>query len=58
MIPAFARMVRDESGQGLVEYAIILTLIAAVAVVALRFLGGNTGKLYSNASNATNGIGS
>jgi pilus assembly protein Flp/PilA len=30
---------RDESGQGLAEYALILALIAIVAIVALVFLG-------------------
>ena len=29
----------DDEGQGLAEYALILTLIAIVAVVALIFLG-------------------
>ena len=31
---------RDEKGQGLAEYALILTLIAIVAIVSLIFLGG------------------
>jgi pilus assembly protein Flp/PilA len=30
---------RDEEGQGLAEYALILALIAIVAIVALLFLG-------------------
>ena len=29
----------DDDGQGLAEYALILTLIALVAIVALIFLG-------------------
>ena len=32
--------VRDEEGQGLAEYALILALIAILAIVALLFLGG------------------
>jgi pilus assembly protein Flp/PilA len=32
--------VRDEEGQGLAEYALILALIAILAIVALIFLGG------------------
>ena len=32
--------IRDEEGQGLAEYALILALIAIVAIVALIFLGG------------------
>jgi pilus assembly protein Flp/PilA len=31
---------RDDDGQGLAEYALILALIAIVAIVALIFLGG------------------
>jgi pilus assembly protein Flp/PilA len=30
---------RDEEGQGLAEYALILALIAVVAIIALLFLG-------------------
>lgn len=37
---AIARLAEDEEGQGLTEYALILALIAIVAIVALRFLGG------------------
>ena len=39
--------VRDEEGQGLAEYALILVLIAIVAVVALIFLGGQVSKMLS-----------
>ena len=39
--------VRDEEGQGLAEYALILSLIAVVAIVSLVFLGGNVSKLLS-----------
>jgi pilus assembly protein Flp/PilA len=35
-----ASLRRDEEGQGLAEYALILALIAIVAIVALLFLGG------------------
>ena len=31
---------RDEDGQGLTEYALILSLVVVVAIVALLFLGG------------------
>ena len=31
---------RDEDGQGLAEYALILALIAIIAIAALIFLGG------------------
>ena len=35
-----ATLRRDEDGQGLAEYALILALIAIVAIIALLFLGG------------------
>jgi len=39
--------VPDEEGQGLAEYALILSLIAIVAIVALMFLGGSVSTLLS-----------
>ena len=38
---------RDEEGQGLAEYALILALIAIVAIVALIFLGGQVSQILS-----------
>ncbi len=39
-----ARINRDEEGQGLAEYALILALIAIVAIVALIFLGNQVSR--------------
>lgn len=33
-------LLKDESGQGMAEYGLILALIAVVAIVALNALGG------------------
>jgi pilus assembly protein Flp/PilA len=38
---------RDDKGQGLAEYALILALIAIVAIVALIFLGGQVKTILS-----------
>ena len=38
---------RDEEGQGLAEYALILALIAIVAIIALIFLGQQVSKVLS-----------
>ena len=38
---------RDEEGQGLAEYALILALIAIVAIIALIFLGGQVSTILS-----------
>jgi pilus assembly protein Flp/PilA len=35
-----AQFERDDDGQGLAEYALILALIAIVCIVALLFMGG------------------
>ncbi len=42
-----ATLRRDEEGQGLAEYALILALIAIVAIIALIFLGGQVSKILS-----------
>ena len=41
-----------EKGQGLVEYALILVLIAAVVVIALVAFGPFLGDLYSQIVNS------
>jgi len=41
------RKARTEDGQGLVEYALILVLIAIVAILALVFLGNNVSTMLS-----------
>jgi pilus assembly protein Flp/PilA len=38
---------RDEEGQGLAEYALILALIAIIAIAALIFLGGQISGILS-----------
>jgi pilus assembly protein Flp/PilA len=42
-----ASLHRDEEGQGLAEYALILALIAIVAIIALIFLGGQVSSILS-----------
>jgi pilus assembly protein Flp/PilA len=39
LIRLLAILHRDEEGQGLAEYALILALIAIISIVALLFLG-------------------
>ena len=42
-----ASLRRDEEGQGLAEYALILALIAIVAIIALIFLGTQVSTILS-----------
>jgi pilus assembly protein Flp/PilA len=45
-----AALLRDDSGQGLVEYALIISLVAIVAVAALTVLGKKASNSLSNAA--------
>jgi pilus assembly protein Flp/PilA len=41
-----------EDGQGLVEYALILVLVAIVVIGLLTMLGGTVGNVFSNVVSA------
>ncbi len=43
------RFVKDESGQGLTEYALIIALVAVALVVALGTLKSGIGNAYNKA---------
>lgn len=43
-----------ERGQGLVEYAIILALIAIVVIAIMSILGGKVANTFSSISNSLN----
>jgi pilus assembly protein Flp/PilA len=45
---------RDEVGASLVEYALLLALIAVVALVALHFLGGSVANTLNNVGSSIN----
>jgi Flp pilus assembly pilin Flp len=45
---------RDELGASLVEYALLLALIAVVALVALHFLGGSVANTLSSVGQSIN----
>jgi pilus assembly protein Flp/PilA len=47
---AIARLMENEEGQGLTEYALILALIAIVAIAALTLLGGKVQSALSTVS--------
>ncbi len=43
-----SRFVREEEGQGLVEYALIIGLIAIVAIVALTLSGKSVSGMFNS----------
>jgi pilus assembly protein Flp/PilA len=47
--------VRSESGQGLVEYALILFLVAIVVIAVLVLLGPQIGTVFSSVVRALGG---
>lgn len=46
-----ARSLIPQRGQGMVEYALILVLIALVVIVILQVLGHQVGNAFSNINN-------
>jgi pilus assembly protein Flp/PilA len=47
---------RNEKGQGLVEYALILVLVAIVVIAALMILGPIIGNAFSTINNSLVGV--
>ena len=43
--------IRDDEGQGLVEYALIIAVIAIAVIVAMIFLKGQIQNIFSNIGN-------
>lgn len=48
------RRLRDESGQGLVEYGLIIGLVAIAAIVGLGLLSGGLQKIFQSISGSLN----
>ncbi len=45
------QFVREDDGQGLVEYALIIAVIAIAVIVAMIFLRGQIQNIFSNIGN-------
>ena len=50
MFKNFISMLRNDEGQGLVEYALIIALVSIVAIAALQVLGKKASNTLSNAA--------
>jgi pilus assembly protein Flp/PilA len=45
------QFLRDDEGQGLVEYALIIAVIAIAVIIAMIFLRGQIQNIFSNIGN-------
>jgi len=54
VLKSFTNMLRDDDGQGLVEYALIIALVSIVAITALTFLGKKANNTLGNAASNLN----
>lgn len=52
MLKLVKRLVTEEEGQGLVEYALILALIAVVVIAAVTDVGELARDIFNNIKNA------
>jgi len=50
MISSVMRMFQDEEGQGLVEYALIIVLVAIAVMAILTTLGANVTNVFTTIS--------
>lgn len=50
------RLVKEEEGQGLIEYVLIVGLIALVAVGAIQLAGGSINTIWGKVTDALSGI--
>jgi len=53
----FYALTRNEEGQGLVEYALILVLVSIVAIGALELIGQNVTSVLNVVANHLNPVG-
>ena len=53
-VESLKKLFRDESGQDLIEYALVAALIALGSVVAMKGLATGIGTAFLNVSNSLN----
>jgi pilus assembly protein Flp/PilA len=54
---SFTSRKKNQRGQGLVEYALILVLVAIVVIAALMILGPIIGNVFSKVNSSLSGVG-
>jgi len=51
MISAISGLLKDESGATLVEYGLLVLLVAIAAIASMSYLGSQISTTYSNVGN-------
>lgn len=51
----FARFVREDEGQDIIEYALLAAFISVVAWLILQSIGNDVVTMYTNVKEATDG---
>ena len=54
----FVRFVREDEGQDLVEYALLITFIALACIIGMQQLGTAINQKYQDISTSLNSVGS
>jgi len=54
MIDSIKKFIRDEEGQDLVEYALLLVFLALAAIAVLPTLGSSVNKVFSQSNSSLN----
>ncbi|MGI5876001.1 MAG: Flp family type IVb pilin [Dethiobacteria bacterium] len=57
MLKIISGLIKDEEGQGLAEYALILVLIAVVVIGVLGLLGGEIESVFNQIKDGLTGAG-
>ncbi|NLI70483.1 MAG: Flp family type IVb pilin [Firmicutes bacterium] len=57
MLTFLKNLFEDESGQGMVEYGLILALVAVVVIVALTFMGDQIKDIFQGIGEKLGGVG-
>ena len=52
MVPILQKLLRDDEGQDIAEYAVMLAVILVLVVGTVRLVGSNAKNAFSSASSA------
>jgi len=56
MLKKIKNLAKNESGQGMVEYGLIIALVAVVAILGLSALGGGLDGIFNDVTDSLNNV--